>query len=82
MRTTKAQISLISTFLVRCLDSIIPILAKSNMLVFVAEQAGRFESYLTTTPEDRFSCDVAPVMMNRIIRFYWYMSCDMTKPTK
>ena len=47
--------SLISTFFVRCLDSIIHILAKSKILRFtvvsVAEQTG------LSLPEDRFSRD-------------------------
>ena len=44
MQTTKAHNSLISAFVVRCLDRIEPILAKSKIsrlkLVFVGEQAG------------------------------------------
>ena len=47
MRTTKAQISLcslISAFVVHCLDSIIPILAKSKIS----------RSYLVPNLEDRF----------------------------
>ena len=52
--------SLISTFVVRCLDSIIPILAKSKISTFCS-WAGRFESYLVTNREDRFSCDMAQV---------------------
>ena len=47
-------------FVVRCLYSIIPILAKSKIsrlyLVSVAEQAS-FESFLVENPEDRFSRD-------------------------
>ena len=62
MPTTKEQISLISTFVVRCRYSIIPLLAKSKisgpLLVSEAEQAG----LSLTWPQiliDRFSCDVA-----------------------
>ena len=44
MRTTKAQISLISAFVIRCLDSIIPLLTIAEILrrqlVSSAEQAG------------------------------------------
>ena len=52
--------SLISTFVVRCLDSIIPILAKSEIarlqLLSIAEQAGLSLTWLQM-PEDTFSCD-------------------------
>ena len=49
--------SLISTFFVRCLDNIIPILAKSKIstLASYCGCAGRFVSYLVSNPEDRFS---------------------------
>ena len=54
--------SLISAFVVRCLDSIISIFVISKIsrlqLVTVAEQAG-LSQYLVGNPEDRFSCDVA-----------------------
>ena len=51
---------LINTFVVRCLDSIIPLLADSaiSRLVSVAEQAG-FSLTWSQTPIDRFSRDVA-----------------------
>ena len=53
--------SLISTFFVRCLDSIIPLLAiaKISRLSCFCSWACRFEYHLVATPEDRFSCDVA-----------------------
>ena len=58
--------SLISTFVVRCVDSIIPILAKSKIsrlwLVSVAEQAGLSLTW-SQTPEDRFSHDVAHLFL-------------------
>ena len=39
--------SLISTFVVHCLDSIIPVLAKSKISgLYLASVAGQFESYL------------------------------------
>ena len=46
MRTTKAQVSLISAFGVRCLDSITPLLAKSKLLRLpsLCSSAGLFES--------------------------------------
>ena len=54
--------SLISVFVVRWLDSIIPKLAKSKVsrqeLVSVAEQAGLSLTW-SQTPENRFSHDVA-----------------------
>ena len=54
--------SLISAFVVGCLDSIISILAMSKIsglyLVSVAEQADLSLTWLET-PEDRFSHDVA-----------------------
>ena len=65
MRTTKTQISLrISTFVVRFLDSIMPILAKSQIsrLASLCSWAGQFESYLVGNPKDGFSCDRAHVI--------------------
>ena len=69
-RTTKALIrlrgsahpcSLISAFVVRCLDSIIPLVSTSKIsslyLASVAAQAGL--STLVANPEDRFSRDEA-----------------------
>ena len=56
--------SLISTFVVHCLDIIIPLLAKAKhsrpYLVSVAEQAGLSLTWLQT-PEDMFSHDVAHI---------------------
>ena len=56
------QRSLISTFVVRCLDSMICIVALSKVsrfcLVSVAEQAGLNLTW-SKIPEDTFSCDVA-----------------------
>ena len=53
--------SLISTFVVRCLDSIIPLVSiceiSSLYLASVAAQV--FESTLVANPEDRFSRDGA-----------------------
>ena len=61
MRTTKVQIS---TFVVRCLDSTICILAISKVsrfeLASVAEQAGLNLTW-SKTPEDTFSRDVAQI---------------------
>ena len=58
MRTTKVQImrSLISTFIVRCLDSISSFFIGNFMpLTSFYSCAGRFESYLLANPKDRFS---------------------------
>ena len=62
MQTTKVQISLrglISTFVVCCLDSIIPSLYIRNFkpLSSFCGWAGQFESTLVANPEDRFSLD-------------------------
>ena len=48
---------LICVFVVRCLDSIIPILAAAKMLWLagLCSWAGRFESYLVENCEDSFS---------------------------
>ena len=46
--------SLISAFVVHCLDSIIPLLATAR--------AGRFESYLVENPEDMFSRYMAQIL--------------------
>ena len=58
------QRSLISAFVVRCLGSIIPILAiaaiaKILRLASLFSLAGQFESYLGANPKDRFSHNVA-----------------------
>ena len=50
--------SLITAFVVHCLDSVMPILAKakiSNLCVWT----GRFESYLVANSQERFSRDLA-----------------------
>ena len=56
--------SLISTFVIRCLPSIISILAKCKIsglyLASVAEQAGLSHTW-SQTPEDRFSRDKAEI---------------------
>ena len=58
--------SLISIFVIRCLDSIIPILAKSKlsrlMLVSVVEQAGLNVTW-SQISEDRFSRDDAQIVV-------------------
>ena len=51
---------LISCFVVGCLDSIIPILVKSEISRLTRASLGSwFESYLVADPEGRFSCDVS-----------------------
>ena len=60
--------NLISKFVVRCLDSIIPILAIAKTSILKASLcswAGHLESYLVANPKDRISRDKA-----HIIR-YW-----------
>ena len=77
--------SLISTFVVCCLDSVISLIScvislisldsvSRLLLGCVAEQTG--ESYLVPNPEDRFSCDVAHLHLttNTIIIFHDEMS--------
>ena len=61
--------SLISTFVVLCLESIIPVLAisKNSRLASFWSRAGRFESDLVTNPEDRFSGDEAQMQWHRHI---------------
>ena len=60
MRTTKAQIRLICAFVVRCQDSIIPLVSISKISSFlvasVVAQTGL--SHPGCKPEDRFSRDV------------------------
>ena len=55
--------SLISTFVVRCLDRIIPLVSISELsslnLASVAAQTGLFLNLSKTNPEDRFSRDEA-----------------------
>ena len=54
--------SLIRAFVVRCLDSIIPLFAIAEI-----SSADRFEPQLVANPEDRFSCDVAQFYCNKIV---------------
>ena len=56
--------SLISIFVVSCLDSIIYILAISKFQVSLAGQAGLSHTWAQTT-EDRFSCDMAHIIKTR-----------------
>ena len=51
--------SLISDFVVHCLDSIITLVSISKVSSLYLACAGRFESCLFANPEDRFSRDVA-----------------------
>ena len=63
--------SLISAFVVCCLDSIIPLVSISEIfkpLGSFCSCAGQFESYLVENPEDRFSRDEAHI----------YIACDWT----
>ena len=59
--------SLISAFVVRCLDSIISILAESKIsrLASFWNWAARFESHLVGNPEDRFSRDMAELLFRQ-----------------
>ena len=65
--------SLISTFVVRCLDSKISILAISKVsrfqLASIAEQAGLNVTWLKIT-EDTFSRDVAKILMPPYLMFF------------
>ena len=58
--------SLISVLVVRCLDSIIPILDEAKIsrlqLISVAEQAGLYVTW-SHNYKARFSCDVAPLIL-------------------
>ena len=57
--------SLASVFVVRCLDSIIPLVSSSEIfkpLPSFCGCAGRFESYLVENTEDRFSHDEAQIL--------------------
>ena len=53
--------SLISAFVVRCLDSIILLVPMSEISCLCLD-SGRFESYLVENPEDRFSRDEAQIL--------------------
>ena len=61
--------SLISAFVVCCLDRIIPLLAIAKIsrrgLASLISLAGRVESYLVGNPEDRFSRDEARLMAEK-----------------
>ena len=55
--------SLISTFVVHCLDSIISLVSISEISRQLSSvTAGRFESYLVANPENRFSRDGASLV--------------------
>ena len=60
--------SLISAFIVHCLDNIMPKLSKSEIssLASLCSWAGRFELYLVANPEDRFSHNGAHLFNNII----------------
>ena len=76
--------SLISTFVVRYLDSKIPVLAKSKIsrLLISRSCADRFKSYLVGNPEDRFSRDEAhfkvfiKVLASCLQLHSWHASID------
>ena len=53
--------SLISAFVVRCLDSIIHLLAIAEISKTLTSPCNRFESQLVANPEDRFSRDEAQI---------------------
>ena len=57
--------SLISTFVVHCLDSMIPLVSISEIssLYLASVEAGRFVSYLVANTEDRFSRDEAHIII-------------------
>ena len=59
--------SLISSFVVRCLDSITTVVVISEIsrlyLACVFEPAGLIESYLAENPKDRFSDDEAQLLL-------------------
>ena len=71
--------SLISGFVAGCLDSIIPIFAISKtfkMLASLGSWRGWFESYLVAHPNDRFSCDVAQMMVQQDTKFNAIVAVD------
>ena len=59
--------SLISTFVVCCLDSIISLVSMSEISSLTSYYgcAGRFVSYLVANPEDRFSRDEAQIIWTK-----------------
>ena len=64
--------SLTSTFVVRCLDCIIPLVSiseRSSLSASFCEWAGRFESYLVANPKDRFSWRGSILIVDQ--RFPW-----------
>ena len=83
MRTTKVLIShtdqtvhpssLISAFIICCLDSIISSFYMQNpkLLASLYSWAGQFVSYLVGNPEDRFSHDVAHITLDKIYQNGW-----------
>ena len=73
MRTTKAQISsLISAFVVRCLDSVMSLVSvtkiSSLMLASIAEQASLSLTW-SKTPEDTYCHDEAHIFSSTVPDF-------------
>ena len=56
----------ISTFVIRCLDSIIPLVSipKISRLASLCSWAGLLEPFLVANPKDRFSDDSAPLLLS------------------
>ena len=69
--------SLISTFVVRCLDSTVSIIAKSKSSrpPSLCSWAGRFESYLVQTPKTGFLV-TRPIYYNK----YFRLAIETTEP--
>ena len=70
MQTTKVQISLISTFLIRCLDNVMSLVSvtkiSSLLLASVAEQTSLSLTW-SETSEDTFSHDEARMYSNELV---------------
>ena len=70
--------SLISAFVIHCLDSIIPLLAIAEIwtLASLCSWAVWFESYLVANPKDRFSRNVAHMSRS------WFIFLEFSLPEK
>ena len=79
-RRSDCTSTLISIFIIRGLDSIIPLcfyIRNFKPLASFLSWAGRFESYLVENPKDRFSCDGAHIMYSQYTKQLMYSQLEI-----
>ena len=75
---------IINTFVVCYLDSMIPIdaipqISRLQLQYGFCSWAGQFDSYWLQTPKDRFSHDVAQMLMSHLMRKPVYAICEQRR---